>query len=43
MWAPRATEGHEMTYGKSLERYLKRLGLQLAYTAWAHTAQNRAD
>ena len=28
--APRVTGGQEMTYGKSLERYFKRLGLPLA-------------
>ena len=32
-----------MTYDRGLERYLKRISLQLAYTAWAHIAQNRAD
>ena len=41
--APRVTGGQEMTYGRSLERHLKRFGLPLAYTEWAHIAQNRAD
>ena len=41
--APRFTGGQEMTYGRSLERDLKRFDLRLANTAWANTAQNRAD
>ena len=41
--APRATGGQEMTYGRSLERDLKRLELPLAYADWARIARNRAD
>ena len=32
-----------MTYGRSLERYLKRFDLPLNYTGWARIAQNRDD
>ena len=32
-----------MTYGRSLKRHFKRFAPPLAYTEWAHIAQNRAD
>ena len=32
-----------MTYGRSLERHLKRFNLPLAYIEWAGIAQNRAE
>ena len=41
--APRVAGGQEMTYGRSLERHLKRFSLPLAYTEWAGIAQNRVD
>mmetsp|Transcript_61624 Transcript_61624/g.116039 ORF Transcript_61624/g.116039 Transcript_61624/m.116039 type:complete len:112 (-) Transcript_61624:343-678(-) len=49
-WAgePRIAGGQEMTYGRSLERHLKHVGLQhadgsaLAFTEWATLAQDRA-
>jgi len=41
--APRVSGGQEMTYGRSLERHLKRFNLPLAYIEWAGIAQNRAE
>ena len=35
--------GQEMTYGRSLERWLKLFGLPLCYTEWATLAQDRAE
>ena len=32
-----------MTYGRSLERYIKRFDLPQAYYEWAHIARNFAD
>ena len=32
---PRVTGGQEMSYGRSLERYLKRFDLPLSYSCWA--------
>ena len=40
---PRVSGGQEMTYGRSLERHLKRFNLPLAYIEWAGIAQNRAE
>ena len=34
--------GHEMNYGRSLERWLKLFGLPPRYTKWAAIAQDRA-
>ena len=39
----RDTGGQEMTYGRSLERHLKRFDLPPDYTDWAPIAQNRGD
>jgi hypothetical protein len=45
---PRIAGGQEMTYGRSLERHLKHVGLAhangsaLAFTEWATLAQDRA-
>ena len=39
---PRVTGGQEMTYGRSLERHLKRFDLPLTFTEWASLAQDRA-
>ena len=32
-----------MSYGRSLERWLKLYGLRLCYTEWATLAQDRAE
>ena len=46
---PRIAGGQEMTYGRSLERHLKYVGLAhadgsaLAFTEWATLAQDRAE
>jgi len=39
----RAFPEAKMTYGRSLERHLKRTSLPLAYTEWACITQNRAE
>ena len=39
---PRPEFGQEMSYGRSLERWLKLFGLPLRYTEWATLAQDRA-
>ena len=35
--------GQEMSYGRSLERWLKLFDLPLRYTEWATLAQDRAE
>ena len=40
---PRPACGQEMSYGRSLERWLKLLGLLPRYTEWATLAQDRAE
>ena len=40
---PRPEFGQEMSYGRSLERWLKLFGLPLRYTEWATLAQDRAE
>ena len=40
---PRVTGGQELSYGRSLGRYLKRFDLPPDYTAGAPIAQNRDD
>ena len=44
-WVRKARDprGQEMTYRRSLERYLKRFDLPLNYSGWAPIAQNRDD
>ena len=40
---PRPEFGQEMSYGRSLERWLKLFDLPLRYTEWATLAQDRAE
>ena len=40
---PRQEFGQEMSYGRSLERWLKLFDLPLRYTEWATLAQDRAE
>ena len=40
---PRPEFGQEMSYGRSLERWLKLFGLPLCYTKLATLAQDRAE
>ena len=46
---PRIAGGQEMTYGRSLERHLKHVGLahtggsELGFTEWATLAQDHAE
>ena len=37
---PRPEFGQKMSYGRSLERWLKLFGLPLRYTEWAALAQD---
>jgi len=41
--APRPEFGQEMTYGRSLERWLKVFDLPLRFTEWAPLAQDKAE
>ena len=40
---PRPEFGQKMSYGHSLERWLKFFGITLRYTEWATLAQDRAE
>jgi hypothetical protein len=40
---PRPKFGQKMSYGHSLERWLKFFGITLRYTEWATLAQDRAE
>ena len=40
---PRPEFGQEMSYGRSLERWLKLFDLLLRFTEWATLAQDRAE
>ena len=40
---PRPEFGQEMSYGRSLERWLKLFDLPLRFTEWAPLAQDRAE
>ena len=40
---PRPEFGQKISFGRSLERWLKLFGLPLRYTEWATLAQDRAE
>ena len=40
---PRPEFGQKMSYGRSLERWLKLFDLPLRYTEWATLTQDRAE